>query len=242
MAKKESFFWTSYSDLMTSMFFVMLVLFVCVVALLHRRMTDIDAERKATTEQLRVIKEIEEATHTIDTTYFEYRPEYKKHVLKIQVQFQTGSSNIYDVDSITREKLMEAGKAIQKFIKRITEEHPEVQYLLVIEGQTSSDNYRWNYDLSYERALALKQLWEGNRYVEINNNNKKKTNKNLKSYYWEIVENDSNKINFGDKCEVVIGGNGDGKLSGTGFMRETIESKNQRFLIHILPKTSIPEK
>ena len=212
MAKKESFFWTSYSDLMTSMFFVMLVLFVCVVALLHRRMTEIDAERKATTEQLRVIKEIEEATHTIDTMYFEYRPEHKKHVLKIQVQFDRGSADIDDIDYETQEELISAGKSIQRFIERITAEHPEVQYLLVVEGQASRDNFSRNYELSYNRALTLKRLWE------------------------------SNNIDFGKKCEVVIGGNGDGKLSGTGFMREPIESKNQRFLIHILPKTSIPEK
>ena len=212
MAKKESFFWTSYSDLMTSMFFVMLVLFVCVVALLHRRMTEIDAERKATTEQLRVIKEIEEATHTIDTKYFEYRPEHKKHVLKIQVQFNKGSADIDDIDSETQEELISAGKSIQRFIERITNEHPEVQYLLVVEGQASKDNYSKNYELSYNRALTLKKLWE------------------------------NNSIDFGSKCEVVIGGNGDGKLSGTGFMRDKPESKNQRFLIHILPKTSIPEK
>ena len=212
MAKKESFFWTSYSDLMTSMFFVMLVLFVCVIALLHRRMTEIDAERKATTEQLRVIKEIEEATHTIDTMYFEYRPEHKKHVLKIQVQFDRGSADIDDIDYETQEELISAGKSIQRFIERITAEHPEVQYLLVVEGQASRDNFSRNYELSYNRALTLKRLWE------------------------------SNNIDFGKKCEVVIGGNGDGKLSGTGFMREPIESKNQRFLIHILPKTSIPEK
>lgn len=212
MAKKESFFWTSYSDLMTSMFFVMLVLFVCVIALLHRRMTEIDAERKATTEQLRVIKEIEEATHTIDTMYFEYRPEHKKHVLKIQVQFDKGSADIGDIDSVTQEELISAGKSIQRFIERITAEHPEVQYLLVVEGQASRDKFSRNYELSYNRALTLKRLWE------------------------------ENNIDFGKKCEVVIGGNGDGKLSGTGFMREPIESKNQRFLIHILPKTSIPEK
>lgn len=212
MAKKESFFWTSYSDLMTSMFFVMLVLFVCVVALLHRRMTEIDAERRATAEQIRVIKEIEEATHTIDTTFFEYRPEHKKHVLNIEVQFKRGSADIEDIDEVTQYKLVLAGQSIQKFIDRITKKHPEVQYLLVVEGQASRDNYNKNYELSYNRALTLKKLWE---------------------------END---INFGQKCEVVIGGNGDGKLSGTGFMRDKPESKNQRFLIHILPKTSIPEK
>ena len=103
-------------------------------------------------------------------------------------------------------------KSIQRFIERITAEHPEVQYLLVVEGQASRDKFSRNYELSYNRALTLKRLWE------------------------------DNNIDFGKKCEVVIGGNGDGKLSGTGFMREPIESKNQRFLIHILPKTSIPEK
>ena len=36
--KKESFFWTSYSDLMTSLFFIMLTLFVLVIVLLHKRM------------------------------------------------------------------------------------------------------------------------------------------------------------------------------------------------------------
>ena len=212
MAKKESFFWTSYSDLMTSMFFVMLVLFVCVVALLHRRMTEIDAERKATQSQLEVIKEIETSTQNIDPTYFEYRPEHKKHVLKIKVQFLKGSSDMDDIDYATQKKLIDAGKSVQTFIEDITEKHPEIQYLMVIEGQASRDPFVRNYELSYERALSLKRLWE------------------------------RNLIDFGSKCEVVIGGNGDGRLSGTDFMRESQEENNQRFLIHILPKTSIPEK
>lgn len=211
MAKKESFFWTSFSDLMTSMFFVMLVLFVLVIALLHRKISDIDAERKATKAQLELIKEIEEATHTIDTNYFEYRPDHKKHVLKIKVQFERGSANVDDIDGATMQKLVGAGWSIKRFIEKITKEYPEVQYLLVIEGQASRDLYSQNYELSYNRALALKQLWE---------------------YYG---------IDFGRKCEVVVGGNGDGQLSGTGFMRESVETKNQRFLIHILPKTAVPD-
>lgn len=212
MAKKESFFWTSYSDLMTSMFFVMLVLFVLVVALLHKKMTDIDAERKATQAQLEVIKEIETSTQNIDSVYFEYRPEHKKHVLKIKVQFRTGSSDMDDIDYMTQQQLIDAGKSVQFFIEDITKKHPEIQYLMVIEGQASRDYYSKNYELSYNRALSLKRLWE------------------------------DNFIDFGSKCEVVIGGNGDGRLSGTDFMRENIEENNQRFLIHILPKTSIPEK
>ena len=212
MAKKESYFWTSYSDLMTSMFFIMLVLFVLAIALLHRHMDEIEREKRATQEQLRIIKEIEEATQNIDTTYFDYRPDYKKHVLKIKVHFHEYQSAIEDIDAHTQGKLIHAGEALAESVHVITNKYPEVQYILVIEGQASKDTYSRNYELSYERALTLKKLW------------------------------DNNNINFGPKCEVVIGGNGDGKLLGTGFMRENIESENQRFLIHILPKTSIPKK
>jgi outer membrane protein OmpA-like peptidoglycan-associated protein len=42
---------------------------------------------------------------------------------------------------------------------------------------------------------------------------------------------ENNNINFGEECEVLISGSGTG-----GSMRERIESKNQRFLIHIIPK------
>lgn len=175
-------------------------------------MSDIDAERKATQAELAVIKEIQTSTQNIDSTYFEYRPEHKKHVLKIQVQFQKGSADVNDIDEETQHKLLGAGASIQRFIGKITKDHPDIQYLLVIEGQASRDPFAGNYELSYNRALTLKKLWE------------------------------DNNIDFGTSCEVVIGGNGDGKLSGTGFMRETDEKKNQRFLIHILPKTSIPEK
>ncbi len=212
MARKESYFWTSYSDLMTSMFFVMLVLFVLVVALLHKKITEIDAERNATKAQLEVIREIENSTQNIDSNYFTYNAENRKHVLNIKVQFEKGSADIDDIDEDTQRELIRAGKKVQYFIYDITRKHPEIKYLLVIEGQASRDAFRRNYELSYERALALKKLWE------------------------------NEGIMFGNKCEVVIAGNGDGKLSGTGFMRETDEQRNQRFLIHILPKTSIPEK
>jgi hypothetical protein len=197
-SKKESFFWTSYSDLMTSLFFIMLVLFVLTIAMLHSKI-------KATENQLRKIKEIEEAINTIDTTYFEYRKEYKKHILKIDVNFPRGQSNIQFVDPRTRDKLIKAGLTIQNFIQEVTMKYP-VKYLLVIEGQASNDNYGYNYELSYSRALALNRFWL------------------------------SNRINFGENCEVLISGSGTG-----GTMRETHEERNQRFLIHIIPKPGIIE-
>ncbi len=178
--KKESFFWTSYSDLMTSMFFVMLVLFVLTIALLHRKMVDIDKDKKTSQAQIDKIKEIEEAVNKIDLTYFEYNKVYKKHILKIMVNFPLGVSDINVIDSHTQNELIEAGRSIQSTLEKISREYPKIQYLLIIEGQASKDNYSRNYELSYERALALRRLWS------------------------------DNNIDFGDNCEVLISGSGIG--------------------------------
>lgn len=198
--KKESFFWTSYSDLMTSLFFVMLVLFILVIVLLHKRM-------EATEDQLKEIKKVEQSTKDLSQEYFQYRPDYKKYVLTIRVRYPVGKSNLQDIVSSDKQsqlqQLAKAGREIQSFLKS----HSENQYILIIEGQASKDNYLYNYELSYQRALALMRYW---------------------------IE-DSN-ITFGDNCEILISGSGDGKLD-THSMRETgDERENQRFLIHILPK------
>lgn len=200
--KTESFFWTSYSDLMTSLFFVMLVLFVLVIVLLHNKIS----EQALKLEEYEKIEEIKKSLNNIDTTYFAYNPNYKKHILKISVKFPTGQSKITNIDTYTLDKLKYAGQAIQNQITEITKTNPEIQYLLIIEGQASRDNYTQNYELSYERALALSRFWQ------------------------------NSGIDFGENCEVLISGSGTG-----GSMREQKESKNQRFLIHIIPKTGVIE-
>ena len=60
---KESFFWTSYSDLMTSLFIIVLVLFVLVIVLLNNRM-------KATLMELENIKKVEASTRDLEGEYF----------------------------------------------------------------------------------------------------------------------------------------------------------------------------
>ncbi|MEX2568551.1 MAG: hypothetical protein WD431_21600 [Cyclobacteriaceae bacterium] len=157
--KKESFFWTSFSDLMTSLFFVMLVLFVLTIALLQKKMVKIENERKATQGQLDKIKEIEEAVNRIDSSYFDYNNIYKKHILKIKVNFPIGVSDMTIVDNYTQNELKRAGRSIQNSLNKINQEYPDIQYLLVIEGQASKDSYFNNYELSYERALALSRFW-----------------------------------------------------------------------------------
>lgn len=196
--KKESFFWTCYSDLMTSLFFIMLVLFVLVIVLLHKRMD-------ATEAQLEDIKKVEQSTTDLSEKYFKYRPDYKKYVLNISIQYPKGKSDLNDILGDKESKLdllKSAGIEIQQFLMN----HSENQYLLIIEGQASKDHYTYNYELSYQRALALIRFW---------------------------IEDSG--ITFGENCEILISGSGDGSLN-THSMRESEERENQRFLIHILPK------
>lgn len=245
MAKEsKSFFWASYSDLMTSLFFLMVVLFVISVVQLKQ----IDATPKevavlkqerdslrslysammlkqknisdqlesmrylvnATQAHIDKINEINDATKNLNPDYFVYDTINKKHKLNFNVQFKVDDDQIYNISSIEREKLLSVGRELERFIYNASINTPDVQYLLVIEGQASRDGIDkmdYNYDLSYRRAKNLKKFWDNN-IIHFNKGN----------------------------CEVLISGSGDGRLSGTGMMRELKEKSNQRFLIHILPK------
>lgn len=195
-----NFFWASYTDLMTSLFFIMLVLYVLTFAILKLE----QSKYKADAEQLRKIKEIQNAINEIDTTFFLYHPEYKKHVLNINIQFDSRDDDIYKMNSVeTRTKLVDAGTTIINLVQRFREEN--IKYLVIIEGQASNDNYIYNYELSYKRALALLNFWE-TQGIDVEN-----------------LEN----------CELIIAGSGK-----KGVPREQPDRppRNQRFLIHIIPK------
>lgn len=207
--KRESYFWTSYSDLMTSLFFVMLVLFVLACSILKNKIDEVEKQKEATDKELAKIKEIEESIEAIDPHFFEYNTTYKKHILKINVQFKKGSANISDISPSQQLELIQAGRSISAFLKSSSK---DVQYLLIIEGQASADDYHvddfFNNDvLSYQRANSLKKLWA------------------------------QRNIDFGNKCEVIVSGSGQ-----HGVMRDATNEKNQRFLIHIIPKPGIIER
>lgn len=157
--QKESFFWTSYSDLMTSLFFIMLVLFVLVIVLLHRRM-------EVTEKQLADIEEVVNSTKDLNPTYFTYRPEYKKYVLNINVEYPTGLSSINNINDSTKQKLYLAGVEIKNFLYK----HHDTQYILIIEGQASNDGFFANYPLSYDRAYGLFQYWSAVRHLNFGDN------------------------------------------------------------------------
>lgn len=152
MKQKESFFWTSYSDLMTSLFFIMLVLFVLVIVLLLKRM-------EATERELAEIKLVQKSTEDLSKQYFEYNPFYKKYVLKVHCFFEELHYDIEELPDDTKQQLGAAGDEIQKFLSK----HNDNKYLLIIEGQASKNSEAWtdrNYDLSFERAYSLMKYWK----------------------------------------------------------------------------------
>ena len=159
--RKESFFWTSYSDLMTSLFFIMLVLFVLVIVLLHKRM-------EVTEKQLADIEKVVSSTKDLDRQYFTYKPEYKKYVLNINVEYPIGLSSIRNIDVVTKEKLYHAGQKIRVFLLH----HHDAQYILIIEGQASNlhDCFSANYPLSYDRAYGLFKYWTVDKKLDFGNN------------------------------------------------------------------------
>ena len=204
-SNNQNTFWTSYADLFMSLFFVMLVLYVVTFVVLRKE----QAKYKADAEKLRKIQEIEKSVNGIDSSgqYFVYRPEYKKHVLKVQVKFSRNSASINDLSYTQKLDLTQAGRLIQKQIGKFKEEN--IKYLLIIEGQASKDNGNgheyYNYKLSYDRALSLLSYWKDN----------------------DIKPGEGDLKN----CELIISGSGE-----YGEPRDSINTMNQRFLIHIIPK------
>ena len=201
---KNNFFWTSYADLLTSLFFVMLVLYVVTFVVLKSE----QAKYKADAEKLRRIQEIEKSVNAIDSNYFAYKPEYKKHILKIDVQFKTGKKDMENINPETRQKIIRAGQLIKEKIVNLKDDN--IKYLVIIEGQASRDNFeghkKFNYELSYSRALSLLQFWNDNN-VAIGEGKLK-------------------------NCEVILAGSGE-----YGEPRDVQDdSRNQRFLIYIIPK------
>lgn len=211
--KKESYFWTSYSDLMTSLFFIMLTLFILTVVLLNQRM-------RATQDELDKIKTIQNSTKELERKdgYFEYNEEYEKFALKIDVFFPVLQTSFDYLSDECKDELSKAGDEVVRFLDR----HKENKYLLIIEGQASKNSQNWmhqNYQLSFDRAKNLMIFWLPK----------------FKKYWHDDLDPLSlpNKV---ENCEIQIAGSGDGRLNINSMRDKFQEEKNQRFLIYIIPK------
>jgi hypothetical protein len=228
-AKQKDPFWTSYSDLMTSLFFVMLVLFIICLVKVGGINTALQKEKEkyeeaykeanADKEDLENILRLEDQFKVLsESSSLKYDSIRKMFYAK---DFQEKEIFISNDDKIKTEYLGivdTVGHDILQILQSLNK-NEEFKYQMVIEGNAAikweklkSGNYNPDdiemYHLSYNRALAL--------YL-----------------YWKTKGIDFRKYN----TEVIIAGSG-----FNGINRDNkIEDYNKRFIIQIIPKINRPK-
>jgi outer membrane protein OmpA-like peptidoglycan-associated protein len=209
---KDNSFWTSYTDLMTSLFFVMLVLYLLTYVKLTKTI-------KIQKKKLDIIEAVEQNLKPLKTenSLFIYESEFKRYKLAFDVLFNVDRYQISDKDLIdptqTIDKINQAGLKLKAVIDKLSllkKQDPKlenVSYIIIIAGYASkSGDKNHNYELSFKRALSLKNHWE-NFLVDFEN------------------------ADYNGLIDLQIAGNGWG-----GVGREEDDTQNQRFLIQIFPK------
>ena len=205
--KKDNIFWVGYSDLLTSLFFVMLILFGATFYNLKKK----NEILKVSEAQLKEIKKVEKALGSLNKEYFEYDELNNRFKLNIDVKFKSGSDDITDITLNERQEIYEAGVELYSKLRFLIEENPDIEYLLVIEGNAQRSNNNWiklrneGYILSYKRALSLLNYWKVNRGIPFDD--------------------------IASKCELLIAGSGH-----FGQSRDIDEEKNRRFTIQVTSK------
>ena len=149
---KQDYFWLSYSDLMTSLFFIMLVLYVLTFVKLSN-------QKNASEQQLKKIQEIQTAVKSLPSQYFTYDEKYGRYSLARNINFETMKDVINEDDKVY---LKDVGESISDLINELKVKYKgqDIRYVVLIEGMASKDYYIDNYQLSYRRALAVKRLWQ----------------------------------------------------------------------------------
>lgn len=226
--KRENFFWISYSDLMTSLFFIMLVLFVLSSAGLYM-------SEQATREQLNKIEEIQQAVNRLPKQYFTEDSINRRWTLREEFtpHFASMDATIPDTDTL---QLINVGKSLKSVVDSLnmlkaSREYAgmDVKYMVVIEGMASNIAYRYNDDLSYQRALAVYYLWKRNDVdfensdceVQVSGSGTRGIRPYNKDYYYAVKNEWNNPEDYYNLEE---------------------EEKNQCIIIQIIPKISNIEK
>lgn len=220
-AKHKDPFWTSYSDLMTSLFFVMLVLFIiCLIKVGHDKevIETQYRETKASNEQLKQILQLEEQFKVLgQSTSLGYDKDKKMFYAKDFVGIEIFYSNQDKIKEKYLETVDKVGNDLMKILKALSNDN--FHYQLVIEGNAAIkwDQLKHNtfdpdntemYHLSYRRALALYNRWRAKGH-------------DFRKYNTEII------------------------IAGSGFngnnRDQKVEENNKRFIIQIIPKINRPE-
>ena len=223
--KKSNFFWVSFSDLMTSLFFVMLVLYVVTFAILQREKERIEIQA----DKFKIIEAVEKNLEELknNESLFRYEEAYKRYTLNFAVEFKLGRTDISEKGvedyAETVKRLEDVAYQLEEVLSKLESQksnniaYKNISYLLVITGNSSfleGDDIKEEYLRSYKRAYSLYELWRDEFGIDFD----------AKDYH--------------DLIEFQIAGNGTGgigRIKGKLGDIET-EMKNQRFLINIIPK------
>ena len=225
----HNFFWLSFSDLMTSLFFIMLVLYVLTYITLKSKEKKLQEIVEVQKNKLAIIETVEENLKPLkeDTVLFRYEQQYKRFSLAFDVKFVIGQSGINSNDlenfSTTVNKIDQAGLKLKSIIDNLLRQKANdpklknISYLVIISGYAShllSGGQNEDYLRSYNRAYSL---WQ----------------------YWKNIGIDFEDVKYSGLIDLQISGNGWGgvgrfQIDPTDhFVNET---KNQRFIIQIVPK------
>lgn len=209
---KHDFFWPSYADLMTSLFFIMLVLYVLTYAVLSNTI-------KAQEKDLAKIRAVDESLRPLknDTNLFKYEERYKRFQLAFNVKFEVDKFELSHLENypVTIDNINQAGQKLKTIVddlllrKSTDSTLKNVSYILIIAGYASNfGDINSNYILSHKRALAL---WS----------------------HWKLKGIDFEAPKYNELIDLQISGNG---IGGIGREDVSKEANNQRFLIQIFPK------
>lgn len=209
-------FWPSYSDLITSLLFIILVLFVLFYALSKKYKETVSI----TTDSLRTlvmkyekITGLENSLKRLENDYYYYNNECKRYELVQNFIFPPGESFIPEE---AKDTLIKAGLNLKKTIDSLKGED-NIRYTLILEGRVAK---KWDgteqlsdfraKQLSFERGMAIYNLWK-ERGIKFDEN----------------------------LCEVIIAGSGYGGLCRYEGLKE---GDNKRVVIHIIPKVGEMKK
>jgi hypothetical protein len=225
----HNFFWLSFSDLMTSLFFIMLVLYVLTYITLKKKESELQHTVADLQHKLAVYEIVEQNLKPLkeDTVLFRYEEQYKRFTLAFDVKFVLGQTQINQNDlenySYTVDKIDKAGLKLKSIIDKLQIQKASdpklknVSYLVIISGYAShllSGGQNDDYLRSYNRAYSL---WQ----------------------HWKSIGIDFEDKKYSGLIDLQISGNGWGGVGRfqvdpqNHFENET---RNQRFIIQIVPK------
>lgn len=224
MAKKKQNdpFWTSYSDLMTSLFFVMLVLFIiCLVKVggmngeLRRAYKEAIADKQDLENILRLEDQFKVLSESSSLEYDSIRKMFYAKDFQEKEIFDSKDDKIkpkyYGIVDTVGNDIVEILKSLNQNeafnYQMVIEGNAAIKWQDLKSGDYNPDNIEM-YHLSYDRALALYLYWKENGI-------------------------DFRKYN----TEVIIAGSG-----FNGINRDNkVEDYNKRFIIQIIPKINRPK-